>query len=62
MATCNVHTPPMLTLKDVATRLQVCTKTVRRWIKQGSLRHHRVGRQLRVSEEDLAAFLALSRK
>ena len=62
MATHNVHTAPMLTLDDVAARLQVCTKTVYRWTKQGSLRVHRIGRQLRVTEEDLATFIAINRK
>jgi len=48
----------MLTVNDVAARLQVCTKTVRRWIGGGDLQAHRLGHLLRVSEQDLAAFLA----
>lgn len=46
-----------LTIIDVAERLQVSTRTVRRWIDQGELRIHRLGRQLRVTEDDLALFL-----
>lgn len=49
--------PRLLALKDVAQMLQVSVKTVRRWIEQGELRIHTLGRQLRVSEEDLSAFI-----
>jgi len=47
-----------LTISDVALRLQVSTKTVRRWIDAGALPVHRLGRLLRISEQDLAVFLA----
>jgi len=47
-----------LTIIDIALRLQVSTKTVRRWIDAGALPVHRLGRLLRVSEQDLAVFLA----
>jgi excisionase family DNA binding protein len=47
---------------EVAQLLQVCSKTVRRWIARQELRTHRLGRQLRIAEEDLAAFLAQRRK
>ena len=57
MATRYAQTPPMLTVGDVAARLQVCTKTVRRWIDRSELRVHRIGRQLRISEQDLEAFI-----
>jgi excisionase family DNA binding protein len=49
--------PRILAVADVAHRLDVSTKTVRRWIEQGDLRVHRLGRQLRISEEDLSAFI-----
>jgi len=49
-------------VSEVAELLQVSTKTVRRWIERRELRTHRLGRQLRVSEEDLAAFLGQRRK
>ena len=51
----------LLTLPEVARRLSVCTKTLRRWIGGGQLRIHRLGRQLRVSEEDLQVFVASRR-
>jgi excisionase family DNA binding protein len=47
---------------EVAQRLQVSGKTVRRWIGRRELRAHRLGRQLRVAEDDLAAFLGQRRK
>lgn len=53
---------PMLSVMDVAARLQVCTKTVRRWIERSELHVHRIGRQLRVSEEDMAAFVGKGRR
>ena len=33
-------------------------KTVRRWLKSGVLPFHRLGRQIRIAEADLLAFLA----
>ena len=47
---------------DVAEQLGVSTKTVRRWIAAGELPVHRLGRQLRISEADLVAFIARSRR
>ncbi len=49
---------PLLTIADVAERLRVNAKTVRRWIATGELPAYKVGRQWRVAEEDLWAFLA----
>jgi excisionase family DNA binding protein len=49
--------PRMLAVTDIAELTRVSTRTVRRWIDSGDLRVHRLGRQVRVSEEDLAAFL-----
>lgn len=51
-----------LTVDDIAERLDVSTKTVRRWIKSGALPVHRIGRLVRISEVDFAAFLALQRE
>ena len=53
--------PRLLDLPDAAKALRVSVKTVRRWIEQRELRVHRLGRQLRISEEDLAAFVNRSR-
>jgi excisionase family DNA binding protein len=51
----------LLTVKDVAARLSVSTKSVRRWIDQGELAVHRLGRQLRITEEDITMFLRVRR-
>ena len=50
------------TVADIATQLGLSTKTVRRWITSKELRVHRLGRQLRISAEDLAAFLGQRRR
>ncbi len=52
----------LLTLKQAADTLQVSTKTVRRWVQSGELIHHRFGRQLRISEIDLQAFIDAGRQ
>jgi excisionase family DNA binding protein len=51
-----------LTVAEVAERLAVCSKTIRRWISAGELHHHRLGSSIRVLEEDLNAFLAARRR
>jgi excisionase family DNA binding protein len=52
---------PLLNIPAVARRLDVCEKTVHRFIARSELRAYRVGRQLRVSEEELLRFLNASR-
>lgn len=47
----------MLTLTEVAGRLNVSIETVRRLIKNGKLKAIKVGNQLRVSEEALAEYI-----
>jgi excisionase family DNA binding protein len=47
----------MHTVTSVAERLGVSEKTVRRLIARGELPVHRIGHSLRVSEDDLQAFL-----
>jgi excisionase family DNA binding protein len=49
------------TIAEVAERLRVSTRTVRRWIKAGDLVAHRFGGVVRIAETDLRAFLALHR-
>jgi excisionase family DNA binding protein len=49
------------TIGEVAERLRVATRTVRRWIEAGDLVAHRIGGVLRIAESDLRAFLALHR-
>ena len=49
-------------IADVAERLRVSERTVRRWIDAGLLIAHRVGGIVLIAEADLRAFLALHRK
>ena len=51
----------LLTVDDIALRLQVSQKTVRRWIERGDLAVHRLGRQLRISPPALDTFLRVRR-
>jgi excisionase family DNA binding protein len=50
------------TIAEVAERLHVATRTVRRWIKDDDLVVHRVGGVVRIAERDLRSFLALHRE
>lgn len=54
--------PTFYTISEVAEHLKVSPKTVRRWIDRGELAAHRFSRQIRVSETDMAAFIAAHRK
>jgi excisionase family DNA binding protein len=47
----------LLSVAEVAVRLSVSEKTVRRMINRDGLRAHRVGRLVRVAERDLADYL-----
>jgi excisionase family DNA binding protein len=49
-------------LISIADRFEISKKTVWRWVKAGHLKAHLFGGQLRVSEADLAAFIALRRR
>ena len=51
-------TEQLLTLDQVAARLQVSMSTIRRRVKAGELRVVRIGRQIRVRPEDFDAFVA----
>jgi excisionase family DNA binding protein len=50
------------TIAEIAERLHVNARTVRRWIKENKLVVHRVGSVVRISERDLQVFLALHRE
>jgi len=50
------HSPRMRSVNDVAEMLRLSTTTVLRMIAREEVRIHRLGRVLRVSQEDLAAF------
>jgi excisionase family DNA binding protein len=52
---------PFLTPRDVSDLLQVSVYTVRRWIKQGELPAYKIGRQWRINEVDLSAWLIQQR-
>jgi excisionase family DNA binding protein len=51
----------LYSIDAVAEMLGVSSKTVRRLIAIEEFRIHRIGRQIRISEADLAAYLARSR-
>jgi excisionase family DNA binding protein len=53
--------PRLLSVHAVAEQLGISDKTVRRMITAGELPVHRVGHLLRVSQDDLAVFLAQRR-
>jgi excisionase family DNA binding protein len=52
---------PLLSVADIADRLKLSEKTVRRWIERGDLPAHHLGRAVRVSEDDLALYLHKNR-
>jgi len=47
----------LLTVYEVAQRLGVCVRSVRGYIKRGALHVIRLGRSVRVAENDLADFI-----
>lgn len=51
-----------LSVRDVADRIRMSEKSVRRFIEAGELRAHRFGAAIRISEDDLAAFTAARRR
>ncbi len=53
--------PQLLSIATVAVVLSVSEKTVRRLIGDRQLPSHRIGRQIRISQAELAAFLVRSR-
>ena len=47
----------LLRIQDVAEACSVSHRTVRRWVDAGDLSAYRLGRQLRIRESELAAFI-----
>jgi len=47
----------LLTVRDVAERLAVCTATVYALIERGEIRHLRVSNAIRIHPDDLEAFI-----
>jgi excisionase family DNA binding protein len=62
MATSPSRLAPLLTIPATAEKLGVSVRTVRRMIDADELHVHRLGRSIRISEEDLALFLIRHRK
>ena len=54
--------PPLLSVEAAADHLDVCSKTVRRLIEKGELHAHRIGRQLRISQDDLFLYIQKHRQ
>ena len=54
--------PPLLTVREVAERLRVCTAVVYKLTASGELPYIRISNAIRVAEPDLAAFLVPSRR
>lgn len=48
---------PLLTARDVAERLNLSTETILEWIRRGELPAFRLGRAIRIREDDLDAWL-----
>jgi len=53
-----MSTPELYTVQQVADHLGLHPRTVRRYVREGTLPARRVGRQYRVSAADLEAFTA----
>jgi excisionase family DNA binding protein len=52
---------PFLTVQDVAQRLRLSIKTVRRMISAGELPSYRFGRSIRIAESDLINLAKIKR-
>jgi excisionase family DNA binding protein len=53
---------PLLSISAVAKRLDVSIRTVRRLVNDKAIAIHRIGRQIRISEADLAAYVQSQRE
>ena len=51
----------LLSIPQAADQLSISDKGVRRAINRGNLVAHRIGRLLRIAQDDLAAFMAIRR-
>lgn len=47
----------VFTVEEVADHLRVTPRAVREWIRKGHLKSTKIGRLVRVKEEDLQAFI-----
>jgi excisionase family DNA binding protein len=55
----DIHPVQLRDIPAIARRLGVCDKTVRRLIARGQLRAYRIGRQLRISDQECMRYLEL---
>ncbi len=54
------YSEKLLTPTDIANRLQVNERTVTQWLRKGHLRGFKIGKEWRISPDDLQAFLEAS--
>ncbi len=54
--------PAFYSVTETAKFLKVSPRTVRRWIEKGDLTAHRFGRQIRITDSDLMAFIRQHRE
>lgn len=54
--------PAFMSVRELAERLSLSTKTVRRLIDSGQLPVHRIGGQIRIAETDAARFVSKRRQ
>jgi excisionase family DNA binding protein len=48
----------LLSVREAAAYARVSQQTIRRWIKTGSLKIYRAGRQIRIDENDLVDYIS----
>lgn len=53
---------PLMTVNDVAERLDVSPRSVRRLITEGKIRIYRIRRSIRISEADFLNYLKTTRR
>lgn len=53
----NIHAPELITLKQVADKLQVCIKTVRRKIEEREVPIFRIGNRIRIRADHVVMLL-----
>ena len=54
--------PRMLSVEETAQLLNVSTKTIHRWRLSGMLAAHKLGRQVRIKEDELEAVIRSRRE
>ena len=52
----------LLTVREVAERLAVCTATIYALVERGEIRHMRISNAIRVHPDDLEAFIKAQRR